>query len=334
MRSHRLRLAALAAAAPLALVGCTAAQPSPSSSASASATAGAAPRAPAAPITCAPAGAASKSVKVTGRFGTAPKVSFTTPLTTTTTERTTIVRGKGTTVKEGDALTVGLVGYDARTGKQLAGSAYGTASVAVDASRYIRGLAIALDCTRVGDRIAAVVPAADAFGAGGSSAIGVKGGDSLVFVVDVKAITPTRATGAAKALPSGFPAVRLAADGQPTVTVPKATAPKDLRIAESRTGTGAVVKSTDQVTVQYQGVLWRDGRVFDQSWGKSPASFLPSGVVRGFGKALVGHRVGSQVVAIIPPAQGYGSAGEPRAGIKGTDTMVFVVDILATTPAG
>jgi peptidylprolyl isomerase len=93
------------------------------------------------------------------------------------------------------------------------------------------------------------------------------------------------------------------------------------------------VKKTDQVTVQYQGVLWRTGKVFDQSWGTSPASFLPTQVVPGFGKALIGHKVGSQVVAIIPPSQGYGSAGQSSAGIKGTDTMVFVVDILASAPA-
>jgi peptidylprolyl isomerase len=39
------------------------------------------------------------------------------------------------------------------------------------------------------------------------------------------------------------------------------------------------------------------------------------------------------VVAIIPPKDGYGTAGSPTAGIKGTDTMVFVIDILAATHA-
>ena len=31
---------------------------------------------------------------------------------------------------------------------------------------------------------------------------------------------------------------------------------------------------------------------------------------------------------VIPPADGYGKAGSPQAQIKGTDTLVFVVDIL------
>lgn len=337
MRPSRrpLRLAALAAVAvPLALAGCTAAKPSStSSSPSASAAAAATPTPTAKPLTCASSGAASEAVKVSGTFGKAPKVSFTAPLTTKETQRSTLIEGTGPTVKEGDALTVGLVGYDARTGKQLAGSAYGTASLAVDATRYIPGLARSLDCTKVGERFVSVVPASDAFGTAGSATIGVKGGDSLVFVVDVRSITPTKATGASKALPGGYPTVVLAGDGRPTVTIPKTAAPKSLKIAESKTGTGATVKSTDQVTVQYQGVLWRTGKVFDQSWGKSPATFLPSQVVKGFGKALVGHKVGSQVVAIIPPAEGYGSSGQPQVGIKGTDTMVFVVDILSATGA-
>ena len=35
------------------------------------------------------------------------------------------------------------------------------------------------------------------------------------------------------------------------------------------------------------------------------------------------------MLLVIPPAQGYGTAGSAQAGIKGTDTLVFVVDILA-----
>jgi peptidylprolyl isomerase len=31
---------------------------------------------------------------------------------------------------------------------------------------------------------------------------------------------------------------------------------------------------------------------------------------------------------IVPPKDGYGSTGESSAGIKGTDTLVFVVDVL------
>ena len=93
-------------------------------------------------------------------------------------------------------------------------------------------------------------------------------------------------------------------------------------------GTGATVASGDTVTVQYQGVNWRTGKVFDQSWGRAVAQFPTTGVVKGFATGMVGQTVGPQVVVVIPPADGYGSKGNSQAGIKGTDTLVFVIDIL------
>jgi peptidylprolyl isomerase len=54
-------------------------------------------------------------------------------------------------------------------------------------------------------------------------------------------------------------------------------------------------------------------------------------VIPGWDKGLVGQTVGSRVLLVIPPADGYGSAGSPQANIKGTDTLVFVVDILAAS---
>ena len=56
-------------------------------------------------------------------------------------------------------------------------------------------------------------------------------------------------------------------------------------------------------------------------------------VIPGWDTGLVGQTVGSRVMLVIPPADGYGSAGDSQAGIKGTDTLVFVVDILAAAYA-
>ena len=50
--------------------------------------------------------------------------------------------------------------------------------------------------------------------------------------------------------------------------------------------------------------------------------------ISGWDEGLVGKPVGSQMLLVIPPDKGYGAAGSPQAGIKGTDTLVFVVDIL------
>ena len=57
-------------------------------------------------------------------------------------------------------------------------------------------------------------------------------------------------------------------------------------------------------------------------------------VIQGWDAALVGQTVGSRVVMAVPPELGYGAAGQPDANISPTDTLVFVVDILAAYPAG
>jgi peptidylprolyl isomerase len=34
------------------------------------------------------------------------------------------------------------------------------------------------------------------------------------------------------------------------------------------------------------------------------------------------------VLLVIPPEKGYGADGNAQAGISGTDTLIFVVDLL------
>ena len=93
-----------------------------------------------------------------------------------------------------------------------------------------------------------------------------------------------------------------------------------------------MVKSSQELMVQYTGVIWRTKKVFDSSWSRKQPYTTEIGVgqvIKGWDTGLVGQTVGSRVLLVIPPADGYGSAGSPSAGIKGTDTLVFVVDIIA-----
>ena len=334
---RRLLPALVALSGVALLAGCstpasTKASSSPAASASASSSSSSASTAT--DLACPASGSASDAVKVTGSGGSEPKVSFPAPTTVTKTQRTTISAGKGATVKQGDSVSLAYVMYDAKSGKKLDSRGWSAKSrvvFPVDAAQVLPGFAASVVCAKEGDRIASVIPASLAFGSAGSEQIPVGGGDSIVFVADIVGLSPTKATGVSKPLPAGFPTVTLASNGTPSVKIPATKAPTALKIADSKVGTGATVKDKDTVTVQYQGVLWRTGGIFDQSWGKSgPTSFATNQVVSGFGKALVGQKVGSQVVAIIPPAEGYGKTGSTDGSIKGTDTMVFVIDILAT----
>jgi peptidylprolyl isomerase len=169
----------------------------------------------------------------------------------------------------------------------------------------------------------------DSFGKADTSSLGLKATDTVVFVADVVDVVPTRADGTSVPPTPGFPTVKLSKSGQPTVTIPKSAPPTTTKIALLKKGDGDVVKSTDTISLQYQGVLWRTGKVFDQSWGRGVYSGPVTGFVPGFTKAIEGQTVGSQVIAVIPPADGYGSKG--NGDIKATDTMVFVIDIVKAT---
>ncbi|GAA0997219.1 FKBP-type peptidyl-prolyl cis-trans isomerase [Subtercola frigoramans] len=335
---RKIALLAAATAVALALAGCSSSTASSSSSGTCTLTA---------------PGPNSAAVTVSGALDALPTTAFTTPLSTTSTERTVATVGTGEKVTDGSVATVDFTLYNGVTGAQLfttTDAEVGPQSVTVDAAKFLPGLVKAVSCATVGSRIVAVVPPADAWGANGNSTLGVAAADTVVFVIDVKSVAaaststpspsstldpnmPTKATGAAQPAPEGFPTVTLADDGTPTVTIPTTPAPTALQIALLKKGDGETVADGDSVTVQYQGVIWSTGKVFDQSWGSGPTSFATGQVIKGFAAALVGNTVGSQVIVVIPPDQGYGTAGNSTAGISGTDDLVFVVDILATTHA-
>jgi peptidylprolyl isomerase len=320
----------IAAASILALTACTGSgseEPKPTSSASAGAG------------ECADtaSGSASEAVKVTGDVGTAPTVTIDDPIKAAkTTERTVVTEGDGDEVEPGDSAKIAIAAYNSATGAALEALPYNSEQavpLAIDDSQTLPAIVRGVECTSVGSRIVTVPSAKDSFTADQATQLGLGKGESAVFVIDVLGVVPDRATGEDQEPPAGLPTVTLDDDGKPTVTMPEGDAPTELQIATLKEGDGEVVQEGDSVTVQYQGSLWGTGKVFDQSWGRAPASFQTTGVVPGFSKALVGQKVGSQVLAVLPPSEGYGEKGQPDAGISGTDTLVFVVDILDTIHA-
>jgi peptidylprolyl isomerase len=80
------------------------------------------------------------------------------------------------------------------------------------------------------------------------------------------------------------------------------------------------------VRVHYTGVVWGEDEPFDSTWDGEPASLTLDAVVPGFAKALEGQTVGSQVLVVVPPAEGY--RDQAQAGIPAGSTLVFVIDIL------
>jgi peptidylprolyl isomerase len=118
---------------------------------------------------------------------------------------------------------------------------------------------------------------------------------------------------------------------KPEITVPKGKAPKKLVIKDIEEGAGKPAKSGDQVTVQYVGVSFLNGRQFDASWDRGePFQFqLGAGsVIPGWDQGVEGMKVGGRRQLVIPPDLAYGPQGSPPT-IGPNETLVFVIDLVS-----
>lgn len=313
------RLTVVALAALLLLTGCSGSGTAAKSTGSTPGTSATASPSPSAAATASAADIASlAAVKVDGPFGSAPTITLTQPFTVSTTVARVVAPGTGEDLKKGQALQINYVGVNAKDGSAV-GNNYTTKP-----DVFVLGeadLMTAINDVLVGQKVGvrALVAVVD-----------TTNQTTTVLAMDVisaKSIL-SRAEGTTVAPVDGLPAVTLASDGKPSVTLPAATKPAALVAQDLITGAGPVVQSGQTITVHYTGWTW-DGNAFDSSWDKGStfSTTIGSGeVIKGWETGLIGKTVGSQVLLVVPPDQGYGTSA--NGPIPGGSTLVFVVDIL------
>jgi FKBP-type peptidyl-prolyl cis-trans isomerase len=284
------------------------------------------------------------SVSVTGAFNKSPQVKIPKQTAGSKLTITTPIKGKGATLATGDDVlaNVAIYVWSGKTSKLLQ-STYTAVPQVLPANIGLTGLAQAIKGKTMGSRVLAVVPPKYGYGTSGNSELGVTGKDTTVWVLDlIKSFSPT-ASATGKQVSSGggsLPTVKASAGSAPTITIPKNSPPSKLITKTLIQGSGPKLTAGQTVVAQYVAVNWRTKKVFNETWPSSASSGTPfsfalsdTDVVPGFVKGLTGVPVGSRVMLVIPPADGYGKTGNSQAGIKGTDTLVFVVDVLAGLPA-
>jgi FKBP-type peptidyl-prolyl cis-trans isomerase len=278
------------------------------------------------------------SIAVSGAFGTKPTVTIPKIHPPASLRVRHLISGHGARVAKGDLAVADLTAYTwAGTATKKISELSTGKPEPLSVGSTISGLDKSLEGSRVGSRLLITMPPKDGFGSKGDSSLGVTGKDTLLLVVDVLGSyqktasahgTPEAVTG------TGLPTIGTSSPGTaPPVHLPQTAPPATLQVQTLIRGTGPVVKKGKLLVAQYEGVIWRTGKVFDSTWKRGvPAGFqIGAGqVIKGWDDGLVGKRVGSQVLLVVPPADGYGKQGSSQAGIKGTDTLVFVVDILGT----
>ena len=131
-----------------------------------------------------------------------------------------------------------------------------------------------------------------------------------------------------------------AVDGQPGIVVQELGKPSTVRSEVVKAGGGAVAKKGATAVLNYTAWSWPAGgdkpTVIESldTWTTHQArdvkltalssnGVLPTAVTT----ALAGQKVGSQLLVVVPPKDGFTSSTAPSDVTTG-DTLIFVVDIL------
>ena len=305
------------------------ASPAPSASASDAASPSASASPSAKPVT------PSKNfdaVTVKGAYGTPPTVTVKSPWAIDQTRAEVLQPNpKGAVVQPGSTVEVNYYGVNGRTGK-LFDESFGKRSIAFPLDQVVPGFSKGLQGQHQGSRVLIAMPGPDGYDAsGGRPDSGINVGDTLLFVVDIVEVPLSAPAGTPVTPKAGLPTV-VETDGKPVVTVPQTDPPKDLVVQPLIQGKGKAVTAADSVTINYTWVDWSSGQVLEQTYGAKPATAALSSLVPGLQKALVGQKVGSRVLVVVPPDQGY-PQGNATPKVDPGETLVFVVDVLFTSSA-
>ncbi|MFF9377402.1 FKBP-type peptidyl-prolyl cis-trans isomerase [Streptomyces griseoluteus] len=250
----------------------------------------------------------------------------------------TVIAGNGRPVAENDFIKANYLGQIWSTGKVFDNS-YDRNPLVLQLAQgsIIDGWRYALTGKKIGSRVEIAVPPTWGYGPSGNEQAGIKGTDTLVFVIDLLDSYNTKSSAKGKVVPQTDPALPKVAtntDGnQPKVTLPKSDPPKKLVSNYIIEGDGDEVTRKQAVLCQFQGLEWQGGRTFQKTYGSGRLSQFSveqmEQVVKGLAQGITGKKVGSRVLIVVPPDLGYGDNPPSGSGIKKGATLVFTVDILA-----
>ncbi|WP_329254349.1 FKBP-type peptidyl-prolyl cis-trans isomerase [Streptomyces canus] len=280
--------------------------------------------------------------KVAGNFGTKPTITVPKTAPSGKFVVAPTLTGNGPAVSNHDIAVINYTAHAWKAGKDLP-STYGKSGKAstplvftVGEGTVLPALDRAVHGQRVGSRILVIAPPAAAYGTSGNPGIGVAPTETVVFAVDIVDTVDARATvkGRQHDADEKLPSVR-AESSTVSISVPDTGAPKKLASHRIIDGSGPSVRAGQTVVLRRAGAVWNTNRgkheatLFDASWstGPTPVVVGRGNLIKGLDRALLGVKVGSRLLIVLPPTLGYGSQDQKE--IPARSTLVFVVDVLA-----
>ncbi|MFG3204563.1 FKBP-type peptidyl-prolyl cis-trans isomerase [Streptomyces sp. NPDC048192] len=251
----------------------------------------------------------------------------------------TVIAGGGRAIAENDFIQANYLGQIWDTGKVFDNSYDRKRPLVMQLAQgsIIDGWRYGLAGRKTGSRVLMAVPPTWGYGKEGNAQAGIKGTDTLVFVIDLIDSFNSKSSAKGRAVPqtdAALPKVGTNTDGAvPKVTVPKTAAPKKLVSTYVLEGDGPELKADQTVLCQFQGLVWDGGKTFQRTYGSGRLSQFAleqmQQAVKGLAQGLTGKKVGSRVLIVVPPELGYGDTPPSGGVIKKGSTLVFTVDILA-----
>jgi peptidylprolyl isomerase len=287
--------------------------------------------APTASTTPTPLAATGGKVTVTGALGKEPKVDLPKPYAVEKTTVTVEKAGSGRKLASGDSVKVQYVGLVGTTAKEFKSSWTGKTvpTMSLAPGGVINGLRTGLLGQRVGSRVTIAIPPGDGYGPQGAPPIGVTGADTLVFVVDIlKDVKPLSSiTGTMAKTGAGFPKVKVT-KGQPSGLTFSGKTPTKAASQVLVHGSGPTVTTNSALTIRYLAGSYRTKKVFESAYPSNSTQLdMTTQLPAGLKQQLLGKRMGDRVIAVLPKA--LAGATQLPQGVKDTDTLVMVIDILA-----
>ena len=274
------------------------------------------------------------AVSISGDVGAEPVVEWASQMSAGKIESETLVEGDGEVLEDGDQVLAHLwIGNGFTQAAAFSTHDEDATAELVTIDDQLPPFLAAIKGATIGSRIAVTSSAEEAFGATGNAQLGIANKDTVLVIVDLASGLSAGPTGTRPPAPAWVPALEFkkgVISGFDFTGTPEPTA--ELQKAVLFEGDGAVVETGNAIVVRYLGQVYGGKKPFDENFSGAPTSFAigTEAVIKGWDQSLVGAKVGDRIVLAVPPDLGYGEEGNPDAGISRTDTLYFVIDVLAT----
>lgn len=280
-----------------------------------------------------------EGVDVSGPFGEEPEVTVDSPLEVGETTSQVLEVGDGAPASRDEGVLTHFSVYNGTSGKKI-GATYeqDPLDATLTDGQLFTSFISSLEGVPSGSRVVIASTPDQAYGPQGAPQLDLKADDPVVFVVDLLSTHPEEVLDAPEGqanedLAEDLPDVEEADNGDVTgLSFDNAAAkPSDkLQVITLIEGDGPPADDASFVTFDYLGQIYGTDNVFDESYSTQPRTFAigVNKLIPAWDQALPGVKRGSRIMLIVPPEAGYGAQGNPGANIKGTDTLVFVLDVL------